>query len=291
MSHIGEMFALATAFSWALSVILFKKLGTDLSPVALNLFKNVVGSVLLLITLYFWENTFLSFDRATLILLVSGVAGIAIADTLLFRALNLVGASWTAAIECFYAPSVILFAFIFLNERLTSLQFLGGTLIVSSLMVPMVMVKDLLLPRQQLLRGLFFGLTAMLLMAASITWVKPILENLPVLYTASYRMLGGTLSLLVYALFQQRDVWHQWSYALKRRPATLIGSGVLGAYLSLIFWMAGFKYTSASVASLLNQCSTLFIFAMAILILKEPLTRPKVFSMILALTGCILTLL
>ena len=48
---LGAAFALMAAFSWAFAVILFKRCGEKVSPLALNLFKNVAALVLLTLTL------------------------------------------------------------------------------------------------------------------------------------------------------------------------------------------------------------------------------------------------
>ena len=43
----------------------------------------------------------------------------------------------------------------------------------------------------------------------------------------------------------------------------------------MLFWLAGYKYTSASVASVLNETASIFILLFAWLLLKEPLGRRK----------------
>jgi drug/metabolite transporter (DMT)-like permease len=62
----------------------------------------------------------------------------------------------------------------------------------------------------------------------------------------------------------------------------------LGAYLAMIFWVAGVKYTSASVASVLNQMSTVFIIFFAVLILKEKLSKRKVVGCLLGIAGALM---
>ena len=65
-------------------------------------------------------------------------------------------------------------------------------------------------------------------------------------------------------------------------------ASVLGAYLAMIFWIAGFKYTKASTAGILNQTSVVFALILATVILKEPFTRRKLASVILAMAGVLL---
>jgi len=69
--------------------------------------------------------------------------------------------------------------------------------------------------------------------------------------------------------------------------SVLLGS-ILGTYLSVIFWLAGYKYTLAGRAAIYNQLSTVFIVMMARIILKEPLSYRKIIGVILSIIGAIM---
>jgi drug/metabolite transporter (DMT)-like permease len=68
----------------------------------------------------------------------------------------------------------------------------------------------------------------------------------------------------------------------------MIPGTVTGSFLSLIFWIAGMKYTMASTAAILNQTSSIHIIIMATIFLGEPLTRRKIAAAVLALAGIIM---
>ena len=58
----------------------------------------------------------------------SGFLGIAVADTLYLRALNVMGASRTGIVSALYTPFVILLSAVFLDEMLSPWQWLGFAL-------------------------------------------------------------------------------------------------------------------------------------------------------------------
>ena len=68
-------------------------------------------------------------QAAVMLSLVSGVLGIAVADTLYFRALNTLGAARMGVMGNLYSPFVIVLSFLFLSERLTALQGVGFVLV------------------------------------------------------------------------------------------------------------------------------------------------------------------
>ena len=82
-------------------------------PLVLNLFKNVVGIVLLAFTLLVLRGfgPLLEIAPRDLLLLgLSAFVGLYMGDTLLFASLRRIGASLPFLLSCFYAPSAVLMA-------------------------------------------------------------------------------------------------------------------------------------------------------------------------------------
>ena len=65
----------------------------------------------------------------------------------------------------------------------------------------------------------------------------------------------------------------------------------LGPFMGTMLWTAGFKYTSVGRAAIYNQLSTVFIFLLAVLFLKERITGRKVLGLALAVSGAIVVAL
>jgi drug/metabolite transporter (DMT)-like permease len=64
----------------------------------------------------------------------------------------------------------------------------------------------------------------------------------------------------------------------------------VGAYVALVFWLAGMKFTQASTASALNQTSSVFVFIFAAFILKEPINMRRTIGIVLAVSGASLVM-
>ncbi len=291
---LGQLSALGAALTWAMAVVLFKRSGEHLPPVPLNLFKNLVGLVLLGATMAVTGGAlepFATVSRADLwILTVSGFLGIALADTLLFYGLNLVGVGRVAVVECTYSPFAILFSAMLLGERPAAAHYIGGTLILLGILV-LASRRATDITELRLGQGLAAAVGAMGLMAFGIVLAKPVLERVPLVWATSVRLLVGTAALAaLWALGPRRR-----ELGLLLRPSafwrTSLPASVLGSYVALLLWTAGFKYTLASVAALLNQTSLIFAMIFAALFLGEPFTRQKLLAAFLAALGVLVVTL
>src|SRR5210317_1738261 len=106
----GEIFALSSALTWALAVILLRRSGETLPPFELNLFKNCFTLLLMTLTVVLVGGPGLSGYSSGELLTVfaSGIIGIALADSWYLQALNLMGASRTGIVASLFSPFVIL---------------------------------------------------------------------------------------------------------------------------------------------------------------------------------------
>lgn len=288
--YFGEVLSLTTAVLWAVSVILFKKSGEKTAPIALNLFKNSVAFLLFIPTmLLLGIPFFLDLPYSVYIItIVSGALGIGIADSVFFASLNRIGAGRMAVVEAVYSPFVIYLSFLFLGERLNGLQTVGAGVIVLAILIATVEKQTQSLERRSLLSGVFWGIFANFLMAIGLVMVKKILDEQPLLWVVEWRLVGGIAILLLILVFhpERRRVLRSLRLQGGRRY-TMIGSFV-GAYLVLMTWLGGMKYTTASAASALNQTSTIFTFLLAGLFLREALTGRRWIAIMLAIGGALL---
>jgi len=291
LPHIGEILSLASAVVWALSVVLFRIAGDkdNVHPLAMNLFKNWLALVLLTATVAVIGGGVPALSAKTVgIFVVSGILGIALSDWLFFTALVKLGAELTAIVDCAYSPFVIILSFLFLGERMNTLQIVGVMLIVAAVLLITQKKSDEKISRRNLLTGVGIGIVSMLLTAGGIVLAKPFLPGVPVIWVTLIRMAGGAVAgtILWGAHPRRREILRP----LRPGPEykILLPASFLSAYLSVLIWTAGMKYTQASIASALNQLNTIFIFLLAALILKEKITPLKLAAVVLAFAGAML---
>ena len=289
----GEFFALSSALTWALAVILLRRSGETLPPFELNLFKTFFGIVLMIPTILLVDG--LKLPEYTLIELslvfASGVLGIAVADTWYLKALNMMGASRTGIVSSLFSPFVILLSATFLGERLVPWQWLGLALVLSGVLLVTWRRHQSIVDASDVKKGVMYGVGAVFMMAVGIVIVKEILETGSFLWTVQLRQVGGIAGMLTLLLVPARRKSVKNNFSKPQPWGTVMFASFMGAYFALILWLAGYKLIDASVASVLNETNVAFIVLLAWLMLGEQINRRKLAGLGLTLGGVTIMML
>lgn len=278
---------MACAASWALAVILFRRSGETLPAFELNLFKNWLAVLVMIPTILVFHGVSLPDYSGMdwLVVLVSGVIGIAIADTWYLRALNLMGASRTGVVAMLFSPFVILLSSAFLAESLRPVQYLGFVIVLAGVLLVSWRRNRQDISMRALRLGVFYGTASVALMAIGIVMVKPILETQPFLWTVGLRLLAGAAGMTLFVILSRRASVIIAHYRSPQPWGTIVLGSLLGSYVSMILWLAGYKLTEASIAAVLNETAGAFIVLFAWLILKEEMNLKRLTGVALAFIG------
>ena len=294
---LGEILSLGSAITWGISVSLFKIIGNSVSPYILNPLKNTIGTILFVLTVLLISDVSAVNNLSTnesLILALSGIIGITIADVLFLISLNILGTSRSAIINTIYSPMVIMLAYFILDESLTFADIIGGLMILLSILYLSFNQEKSNI--SNLNKGLIIGILAYSLMALGIIMVKPILNRFSnsiemQLWIIIFRLIPGTLLSYITMNFmmKKKEIILQLSNK-KIWPIILLGS-FLGTYVGFAMWVIGMAKTSASIASILNQTSTIFIAFFGWLILKETFSRKMMICFFISIIGAFIIII
>lgn len=289
-SYFGESLALGSALAWAFAVIFFRISGKTVHPLGLNLYRNILACILVVLTMLVFGMPILAKIpvRTYGLMLLSGVLGITLSDTLFFASLNRLGAGLSAIVDCLYSPSIIALSFLFLGERMSAIQLLGVAFIISAVLSISQKKHEASIPHRDFYLGIMLGILAMFTMAVGIVMIKPLLKEVPLLWALLMRLLGAIFSLGIILLFHPRRRLLLSPLLSLQNWKSMVPGSILGSYIGLTFWMAGMKYTFASIAAALSQLSTIFIFILGSIFLKEKVTPRRIAAIILAFVGAFL---
>ena len=282
------MYALLTAFCWSSAVILFDLSGRRLGAMQINLLKNAIGVMGFSLTLFIIGSGLPEFSMSEFLLLMySGLVGIVVGDLLFLYSLKKIGSGLSAIISTSYSPAVFFLSYYMYNDIISMKMILGGGFIIIAIVFGTKKVEKIK-NNKIFMSGVFYGIIAQILTAYSVLLVKPIMLSHSVIEIALVRF-GSALVTTILIL----NFWKGKNYIIQTvfkgmNNYFVIAGAFLGTYLSVIFWLAGFKYTLPGRAAIYNQLSTIFIMIMAALFLDEKMSKRKWGAVALAIFGALL---
>ncbi len=298
--YAGMALSVLCALFWASAVIFFKRSGEEVGPLSLNFIKNCISVVLYTLTLPLLSISFIPnlTMQQWLVTALSGILGIGMGDAFFFAALNRLGASRIAVVDCLYNPSMIILSVIFLGEPFSLAMAIGTIMVLCGL--ALTLQRKSLKPTsaesgpreiKQVLTGVVYGISGIVSMAASIVMIKPMLGEIPVFWVIWWRMIWGFLALFAWmAIHPRRFEFARKLTGIKSWRFVLPGV-IVGGYFATIAWLYGMSLTNVSVASVLNQLSTIFIIILAAVFLKEKPDRKRIIAAFLGFGGaCVIFL-
>ncbi|MGB7439768.1 MAG: DMT family transporter [Coleofasciculaceae cyanobacterium] len=290
----GELAALGAAFLWAASTVIYGRLGRNYPPLKLNLIKGGIAIALILLTLGLSGTRLPSLNIPAFgLLLLSGVIGIALGDTLYFTALNYLGARRVLLTETLAPPMTAVLAMIFLQESLTISAWLGifltlvGIAWVITEQVPGSIASPLLLTR-----GISFATLAALFQAGGAVLSRAALAETTIspLWGALLRLSAGTLILLLFTPFtRQRTGFFSKDLLTVQSLAALFFAAFAGTYLAIWLQQTALKFTAAGIAQTFLATSPLFVIPIATL-MGETVSFRAILGVLVAIAGVALLL-
>jgi drug/metabolite transporter (DMT)-like permease len=278
------MYALASAFCWAVAAIVYKRISEQIKPLAIACAKSLVA-ILFLSPLFFLRTDIQASVFDYILLLVSGLLGIAAGDTLFFVMLKKNGVR-VAVLWTLLIPVVTAIAgWIFLQERLNLRNWSGIFLTVCGL----IWVLSFTVPKgehtRSQLNGLLIGLVMITVCSAAIIVSKMILERVSPLYATYIRSLGASGGMLFIGLFSRKLVIWGKECIDKKVAIPLLFASIVGAVAGTWLCLLGLKYCDAGIATTLNSTVPIFAVLLTWILYKERITVPIISGSIIAVIG------
>ncbi len=288
---LGEFLSLLCAVLWAFAVIYYKKAGDHFNAYEMNLFKSAFVLVLMIPTVLLtsgFDVPQFSISQISIVL-ISGFVGIMLADMFYLRALQLIGASLTGITGSLYSPFVVGLSLLFLGEYLQFWQYVGMILVLMGVVLVGYRKKSILNEHPPI-RGFVYATLAVFFTALGIVIIKPISQEQPFFWIILIRSFGGFVTMMLYGIILRKSLSIMHVIKAKGGHWLILGT-FIGQYISMMVWVAGYKYTSASVASILNETASIFILILSWLMLGEKLTKRKIAGVLITITGVVMVLL
>jgi len=283
----GAACALASAFFWALTSLLVRRLGAVCSMVTINAVRiTVSGLVLLAVSFAGSARAELAAMSALTFLLVasSTVLAAGIGDSIFFECTRVLGLGRAMTLSMTYPLMAAAFAAVFLGEPLTLRSALGTVTILAGLGLIVRTRHDAGGTHRGQRLAIVGSFVVALTWAASAILMKPAMRELSPLTAQGIR-------LPIVAVFLWLMPWSRSGlpalYAAGRSAvAPLVVLSALTAVSSMT-WIAGLKYSDVVVATVLSSTSPMFALGLGAMFLAERLTLAAVIGALLTIVGIV----
>lgn len=205
---------------------------------------------------------------------------------LFFKGFELGNVSIISATMNLWAVFTMVFAFIFLGQRLSTFQFLGVLLIIAGVSFVSLKWSDIKDQNINLFAGIKETILAALLFGIFWNLSEMISEQIGWLSTTFFVKIGIVLFMLFFSLLVNRGL-----SVAKTSPKIIIMillAGVLeAAAVAIVNW--GLTIGDAILVTPIASALSIVTITMAIIFLKEKITKLQGFGMIIVITGIVLT--
>ncbi|MGD1873374.1 MAG: DMT family transporter [Mastigocoleus sp.] len=298
----GEIAALIAACLWAIASVFYGRLGTYIPPLQLNLIKGVVAIALFLVTILLTGELYPNIPTLPLwLILMSGIAGIGLGDTIFFKSINILGARRALLMQTLTPAMVATLSLIFLREDLSIFAWCG--ILLTILGVAWVVTErtpdDVNSQKINLKSGVGFGLLSAFASSVGAVLSRGALIdttdiNVSPLWAALIRLSAGTIILIPLLKFQsqvqtkvKQKVQKIEFYSLAKSPkfiVTVVFASFCGTYLGIWLQQAAIKFTAAGIASTLMQTSPIFVIPITRM-MGEKISFRAILGVAIALSG------
>ena len=307
MTSVGIITSLAGTICWAICVFPFTKAGRLMTVASMNLFRLVVGTILVMIVASIFEtNNFGSvfsyeYMEAWLWLGLSGILALGIGDYFNYRMYVILSPRYGSVLSTLSPAAALLLGIKLLEENINLVGILG-------MIITIVGVMSMSLGRTErnnipdhghgsIFAGIVFGIIAaicngaglaiskkgFLMQAATGNSIHPITASL-------IRFITGTLAVLL-VTFLNKKLVANWRN-IKAQPwstlQTAFTGTIFGPLLGVSFALTAIQYIDVAVAQTIFGLVPVVAVLIAHVVYKERITKYSLAGMLVAISGVII---
>lgn len=289
MNYIGEISALATAFCWSITSYAFTNVSRRVGALQVNIDRMVLASIMLIsIVGVFGVSLALTFNQVSN-LVISGILGLVLGDSFLFKSFQLIGARLGIIIMASVPVLSTILAFLFLNEVISYLGMFGMLLTIAGILF---VVLERKIPQENKISvskvGIFYGFLGALGQASGLIFAKHAFQGGELNgFAASFiRLFSASIIILPIAATFRRyknpfGIYPKDSYSTK---VILIGT-IFGPVLGITGSLIAIEYAKVGIASTLMATMPIIMLPISRFYFKEKLDWKAIVGAFVAVVG------
>ena len=286
---VSEFAALSAALSWAVATLIYGRFSHHFDSLQMVVIKGVFALFMMIVVLLVTQQA-LWLQDYKLLLIFSGVIGIAIGDSCYFAALRRVGANLTLLLESLAPPLTGLLTVVALGEPLSGMAWLGILITVFGVSV---VVYSRHANKTANMSGILFGVAASVCQATGVilTYTALTSDAISPMQGAFWRLLSGTMAIVLILIIIRpkaiTGIIHSSFWLEKKSASLLIAAIFVGTFLALWLQQLAIKTGNPAIAQTLLASSPIFILFLSRWH-DDVINRQHVIGTLIAITGIFL---
>ncbi len=289
MPLLGELSALLTACCWSGSSLAFAEATRRAGSFQVNVTRLLLALVYLLVLIGAARLSLALSSTQILNLGISGVIGLALGDTFLFKAFQSIGARITMLIMSLAPAIAAVLAYFVLDETLSAVGIVGIVITVTGIcLVVLERSPDRSSVITDSLSGIILALLAATGQGAGLIFAKMAFREGDVngFVATAVRIAASLVLLLPVAAAAGRYESPQTMFAKDRTSFYLTAAGsVLGPFLGISFSLIAIKHTKVGIAATIMATVPVLMLPLVRFIYREKLTVRAVVGAVVAVVG------
>ena len=236
MPHTGELSALLTAVFWSITSFAFSSASKKLGSLTLNINRMMLASILLALTIVIFRFDYNLSANQVFNLVLSGIVGLVIGDTFLFKSFQYIGARIGMLMMALSPVMSGILAYIFLGEDLSMWGIVGMAITISGVVLVISERKETQTSEYKISKiGIFHGLMGALGQAGGLIFAKFAFEEGDVnkMVATFVRIISSVFIITILAILARR--YKNPIKVYKENPKALTTTAI-GTFFATLPW-------------------------------------------------------
>ncbi len=267
---LGELASLISAICWTFSAALYKIALKETDPLIANIIRIIFTSFSLILICFLLNKINELFIISLLPLfyiILSSLIGLGLGDLTYMYSLDLIGVSRAVPISSIYPLFTIFFSFLFFNEKISLIVFIGALIIILGIWILFKEEKSNFLNNRNNKKGYFAAILCAFLWGLSISLMGEALKFLDSLIVNTLRVI--ILSIFFIFLMFINNIRRR-IFKIKIKTCFILGlAGFIALGLGWISLSIGLIIIGAAKAVPISSITPLFSLIIGKMFLKE----------------------
>ena len=285
----GELLALTAAITWGIGTFIFGFINKKISSFNVTFLSTLPLLPLQIIVIFLIGDLseLYIFDLKILAIISTvTILTYVIGGTLYITSIKNAGVSIAASVTSIEPLYTFIFALFFLGEVITPIIILGTISIIAGISLLNIQKNGDETKRKNVRKGIIYAIIVAGLWAIGPVMLIPVFKHVSVFYVNMFRVAIQTIVMGTILISQKNFLS---SFKMKTRDAVpiFLGGGLTG-YVAVILFLTSIQTIGVSIATPISCTYPLFAFVLAMVFLKEEITRFKLIGIIAIVSGTIL---